>query len=570
MVATAWLACAVPARAQTFPLVGEVRGPTGEPVAAATVEARYRIAPELPGLCGWTLGGPDAIGCARVDVSTDDDGRFRIELPVRGPVVLVARTDAGMQSLRVFPVMAGSFRELRLAEPAMVSGVVVDAEGKPFADLDLVLEPDPSTWTRLAVHGVPLSRRHVRTDADGRFEHALEHAYLSAAMHEPFVVLRPTDPTLGFRRESPLRPLPEVASLELAALPRDTIDGVVHDVRGKPIAGALLRSTAAPWWTAVSGADGRFALPWMRRGGTAVFAEGQSLRILPYGYWRTAGETGAEVGLMPGRRLEALLVDGAGDVLAERDVLWSIDCDEGPPFELRGRTDAEGRIVLENAPVLTTTSGYVHTGGRWRRFVHRRVQKDQDLGRVAVTWRKLEGHVVDARGVPVAGARVVACEDVVDTGLAPSCWVTFTDHGGRYRFSSLPRTAFRLMAEASAHGFAAAAAAEEVNECRLQFVAGSTLRVQVFDSDGAEAAGCWVALVGRGGIEAGLAPSPVLTQSSIFGITGENGWVSFAGLPDQSWLLLAQRLDGGRLEVANESVAAGVDEFRIEIATMPR
>ncbi|MCA8950828.1 MAG: hypothetical protein KDE27_15095, partial [Planctomycetes bacterium] len=182
-VAAALLALTA-ATAQQPVLAGRVATPAGEPAAGAAVTLRWRIAPELPGLAGISLG--DA-GLAELVVQSDERGSFRIGLPHHGPFEIAAGL-GDQRSAPQFPVMAGAFVELSLAEPVTVGGQVFDAAEQPVAGVDVRLVPEVTTWGRLAAYRVPEPRGGAVTDADGRFAIPFQDTYLRRRQVEPFVV----------------------------------------------------------------------------------------------------------------------------------------------------------------------------------------------------------------------------------------------------------------------------------------------------------------------------------------------------------------------------------------------
>lgn len=533
---------------------GRVLDEAGKPVAGATVTARWCGHPELPDLVGWTLGEPDDLGCPGADLQTDAAGRFRFELPVRGPVALVARDAKGdRQSLRCFPLMAGDFRDLQLRPAAVVAGRVVAADGAPLAERELVLEPERSTWAWRALHACPTARVRLRTDGDGRFRQLLEQAWPEAPMWEPLLVLRPADDAIGFATEVNVRPLPELAALALVAAPRPTLSGFLRDVAGVPLPGGRVYERHAPWRSVRTGEAGAFAVAAANVSDLAFVAAGHSPAAIPNQNSRRRPPADLGIGLLRCRHVALRLVDEQGRPLPAHEVLWSLAEGGGPPLEWLASTDAEGRIELDGS-LLTTTSGFVRCDGRWHRFLRRRIARDEDLGDVAVAWRALAGEVVGADGVPCAGARVLAVERDQVTPAFPPYWVTYTDRGGRFRLPSLPRSPFRLQVEAGVRGLAELTVGADDEHCAVRLAAGASVEVEVRDERGV-VAGCRVALT-----ESSLF-DPRRQQTHrfdpvFFGVTDERGCVRFGGLPDGRWQAIVDRLHDGRRQVGRGEVGA--------------
>lgn len=551
---------------QEHAFIGRVVGDDGEAVAGASVTARWRRAPELPGLVGWTLGPADEVGSDSAVVTSDDSGRFRLDLPERGPVALVARDAGGTsQSLRRFPIMAGQSCELRLRPALFIGGRVAGVAGGA-TPAELVLEPAATTWPLLATTGCPIARVRIRTDASGSFRHALEHAMFEAPMYEQFFELRPADPAVCFTQPVILRPPTDIHRLDLVAAAKPIWRGTLRDVAGEPLAGGRVYELHAPWCATRTDEHGRFAMPTTRAGDLAFAADGFAAEPVPkeVRHWRKPADI--DMRLIPSRRVEARLVDEQGDPLADRDVLWSSRRRAEPPLEWSAKTDADGRIAVADAPALTPTSGFVRLDGRWRHFLRRVLSRHEDLGDLVVTWRALDGQVVDDHGVPCAGVRVVAAETRAVAMSSRPCWVTFTDHGGRFRFPSLPREPFDVVAEAGVRGLAHVSIGAHDPRCALQLDAGESLEVTVHGIGGRPAPGCRVAL--RGSYRAGFEePSPRTHRTRLFGFTDERGVARFSGLPHLDWDVSVRRLGDGEYATGRAPMN-GVDTVTVVLKTV--
>lgn len=199
------------ASAQGPTLAGRVLAADGTRAANATLRLRWRIAPELPGLCGITLGDR---GLAEQTFTADERGGFRLALPHRGPFELVAE-HAGERATPHFPALAGAFVELQLKAPVRVAGTIVDATGEPLVGAKVKFRPEVSAWGKLAAYRLPETRSETTTDAAGRFSLPFHDAYLRDRRWEAFHVLEVAANGLLPRTEELLRPTLHCQDLRL-------------------------------------------------------------------------------------------------------------------------------------------------------------------------------------------------------------------------------------------------------------------------------------------------------------------------------------------------------------------
>jgi protocatechuate 3,4-dioxygenase beta subunit len=194
-----------------------VRGPDGRPIAQALVLARD----EQPG-----LGGPPWIA------RTDDAGHFRINVqPSRSYLLRVEF--AGLAAATVRHVRTGAPVAVTLARGASLEGIVRDSGGTPVADATVEAREEIRTVTGRSIDPESGVVR-ATTDPKGRFR--LEG--LAPGLHTLTAFAR------GLGRAE-RRGAATGKPVELSLVPGGAVTGVVTDVRGKAVAGALVRAISA-------------------------------------------------------------------------------------------------------------------------------------------------------------------------------------------------------------------------------------------------------------------------------------------------------------------------------------
>lgn len=484
------------ALAQEAVLAGRVLTRTGERAGGATLRLRWRVGPELPGLCGRVLG--DA-GLAELAAHADERGAFAVPLPHRGPFEVTAER-AGDRSPLAFPVMAGAFLELRLAEPTVVAGIVRGPDGEPLAGAAVALTPDLSAWSKLAAYRQPEWRGRTTTDAEGRFTLPFHDSYLQGRRWEPFVLPDVRGEGLALTRQELLRPTQHCRELELQLT---SLERAHPRVPGK-------------------------------------------LSMLPLPPPFTGQPPTVRVQLRSG-----------GQPLADATILWARQVKSGPPQEVLTRSDARGVATQQALTPDGTLLGFVERRGTWLPFARLRLgAADVDLGVVDVVERSLTGQVLDADGQPIAGARLVAMpSDPLD---AEPWYVGYSDHGGRFRFAALPAVALRVWAECADHGFASAGLDASQTAVDLRTPAGGVVLGSIVDPAGSPVAGAWVVLIRQG---QGAATMPGLSAATTILCTHSDaeGRVHVRGLPDGEWQVLCNVIRDGRLFGGGADVATAGD-----------
>ncbi|MGE3352593.1 MAG: sigma-70 family RNA polymerase sigma factor [Planctomycetota bacterium] len=312
---------------------GGVRGRVCDAAGAPIEGAILELGPDSGRVLGPGTDGLHRVVAPGPVVTTDADGRFTATGLAAGPNPVVARAaDHGVFRGSV-DVPPGGTAELAIELPAgaTVRGRVVDERGHPVA----------GATVSEGRYG-ELDSAWVRTDADGRF--ALDS--LSPGSHQ----LQAAHQEIGTCAASFDLAAGEVREWTAALEAGPTIRGHVVDETGRPLEGITVQvkshDAMQPLWrTAVTGADGRFALRGLRQ-------EPFALTAMPKGVWTFASTTldpvlpgGDDVEVVVRREdrptafLRGRVTDGDGRPRPQtKVVVWRSNRGMGPGYEFDGAT----------------------------------------------------------------------------------------------------------------------------------------------------------------------------------------------------------------------------------------
>jgi hypothetical protein len=325
-----------------------------------------------------------------------------------------------------------------------LEGRVVDARGDPVASARVVLAATRGNLERVA-----------RTATDGTFGFA-------AVPADVVLLVSPDDEGSDVEIRADVA-VPEggrrEVTLQLPAL-RDPLPVRVRDDRGFPVATAQVTVTSLDASsglreTVFTDAQGEATLP--RAKGLSLRAEVSAPGHAPATTTSDSAATSLDVALVPGETATGLVRSTRGDPIADAEVtLYTAS------GARRTRTSADGTFSIVDlgaggARLAVKAQGYARAG-REVTIAANGGRRPTDLDRVELALGgAVEGVVLDARGDPVAGARVA--EGVVPTylavGHAPS-GVAVTDARGHFRLGDLAEGAVTLEAYAADLGRARA------------------------------------------------------------------------------------------------------------------
>ncbi len=446
---------------------------SGRPVAGALVWS------------GWPLLAPVA--------RTNAEGAFQIEVPPGEESWLQGAAAGFLQGERQ-PVRPGAADSnvLKLTPAAVLSGIVVDAAGRPVAGVQIVTElSDRSMFMKRPSFAV------AQSDKEGGFRLTglrPGEGYELRATHEGFSLTKLTVRTTPARSTS--EPLRVVMKRGAAAFGR-----VVNEA-GQAVAGAevkLIDSAGETAPKARSDQEGRFEFRHLGAARYDLRAQGQGYSYaIRSGIEIPSGETPFDLGtvtLPAGAVIEGRVTDARGGVIEGADIdampsqlsemtgedwLWDIQTGADGKFRLEGLRRGEPYDVTVDRPgyVTTTVPG-----------IEAPTEEPIQIRMKAA--RSLAGRVVGPAGEPVAGAALSRIEELrfADSMSISGSSLGSSDTEGRFRVTGLPAGIVSLAVQAEGYETRKIEGLEIPEERDLEGVEitlqhGTVLEVQVLDAAG--------------------------------------------------------------------------------------
>jgi protocatechuate 3,4-dioxygenase beta subunit len=496
----------------------------------------------------WVDGLPGTVA------STGTPGRYALRLAAGGEVRLRAAAAgylASQAEAQAPASQAGAPRgprqvpALALAPAVAVAGLVVDAAGKPLAEVEL----RAAAADRRAAD--PDLR--ARTGPQGTFRlagFAPGTAYRFSATREGFVPSRQT--LTAPDRGAAAAPLKIVLESGRAAA------GHVVDTAGRPVAGAEVRllpaaasedrrSARETTVRAVSDASGTFRIDRLGRGPFDLRTRAQGFApTLVRRVDLPAGDGTADLGtlvLERGLTLEGRVVDAGGNPVGGATVqmtpstglaVWDLPLDgQTPDWEIA--TDGDGAFSFAGlAAGGTVTLRASRPGFAARTLPGIAVPSPEPVLVRLAPEARISGTVTDESGEPVAGANVLISESAGDAapsqgGRPRSAGAAVSDADGRFAAGGLSPGRFTLLATASGYLSATAGGLALPDGGEIAGVAvvlrrGATVQGTVFTPEGAPAAGAKVIALDQGGTAAGQTlvgrPETIADGDGHYSLTG--------------------------------------------------
>lgn len=423
-------------------IAGMVRGPAGEPVAGALVQANQ--------MGGRPRAHSDASDEGKV---TDASGSFIFDTLEEGNYRVIA-THADFASDVENRVPAGEENlELNLTTGAAVTGRITDA---------ITGAPIPGSTVMVRDHAG--SEKKGVADSDGRYQ-----------VRGISIPPKTKQVTLSVEASDYARRANETAAVEDGFItehqdfqlePNGVVSGVVQDVDGNPIAGCQVTvkrqySPQVPVVVSVGGGDssderGRFTVPAVAPG-EGAFLEGTHASFLksqsePFMVQPGGALTNLVLVMRRGGAITGVVLDEAGMPIENASVAVKseyalTDVDQ---LENSVKTNDKGEFVLPNlqAGELTLVSlapSYLRTELSGVRVQESRTTAGIRLTLVRAAW--ISGYVTDTANQPVQGASV----NVIDNSDGLRRLHQRTDNHGFYKFDNLGPYPVEVQGEAQGY-----------------------------------------------------------------------------------------------------------------------
>ncbi len=475
---------------------GKVRDTAGRPVAGAEVVLYERTG---------SVGSDTGYEIKRLDsMTTGPDGAFSFETGVGGTyrdATIVARRPGLALGWGSWAMREDQQQDIRLTEPKQLSGVVVDAEGKPVLDATVFVAAGQIGTREDEQRYVlaPLSRRllSTRSDASGRFVLSglsADATFELGAHKSGYAIMTTIDRS---RRTETCTFAPGKIDIKLVMQPEVRIEGrVVQQGSGEPVADVpvtIRGEQMVPYLLpdpVRSQKDGTFSFaglpPDAYTVSVGVPAEGMPEWVgAPVQMTLEAGQakTDVTVEIGKGGLVEFVIVDAASGKPIEGARVGTRRMQDGQWFFANSNEQGIARLRLSPGSYhLTRVSkaGYARDPEDGRLAIAEGESQRLKLSLAATP--RLTGVIRDPEGQPVAGALVSV--------LPGSRGEAVSDENGRYEATWDPSmwrqedTTFCLLARHVQRNLAAAVEmAADTQSLDVILGAGMTLTGKVVGSD---------------------------------------------------------------------------------------
>lgn len=475
---------------------GIIRDPAGRPVVGAEVRLYMPDHTVPPGRSRAPL---------LESQTTGEDGRYEFTVDAhevqRPSALILARKEGLAWNVRRWVLPADVEVDLHLARPTKLTGLVVDADGRPIPKARVTLHTPRSTYVRGFALPEALSRELLSTTTgrDGRFRFDI----LSDDWQTEFIIEAEGYATLRTQHQpdSLYRTYePGMSDIRFELQEEARICGtVVSETDRQPVEGIKVRiarrQSSVPYGfaSATSDRDGRFTIGALPEGKLWMGVETSYVPDAAWVGWpipvRTeAGETTQALTLevTHGGMLEVTVRDDRDETV--EDAGLTVFTREGNGLS-QGRTDAEGvcrmRLPAGRYKLIDVTAWGYHSREPYLFFdveAGQTVRREVTLKKA----RRLDGVVVDGEGDPVSNVQVTLMPSPTGTVL--------TDNRGRFAmiwdrwadaYESYQDHDFELVALDPAGGRTASLVmAEGMSDVRLVLEAGIRVTGTVVDTEG--------------------------------------------------------------------------------------
>ncbi len=322
----------------------------------------------------------------------------------------------------------------------------------------------------------------------------------------------------------------EAMGMELGSL---LLEGQIIDSQGVPVESAEVRVLGWPDKIFTTNSDGTFSFPNMPEGPLSLSARAGNLVGGPHNHLLTAESDPVVLRLFMGSRLNVKVVDESGNPVANSQVRTSLGH--------LASTNTEGLVSFRGArntvEVSASAAGYAASGTT--------VQIPKGGSETSAELMLIHGtaalgHVVNERGQPVVGARIVPYTPSEMRSGASHNW-SVSDDGGVFRFETVPKGIFQFTA---LHPDYAPSTTTPISfdgatlrsDLEIVMSPGATISGRVVDSSKSGVASATVRMVVD---NADVGPGNIRATKS-----DESGAFTLTGLPRETVSLIAEATTG--------------------------